>query len=77
VSEPKKLGDILAEGIKISDTEGERTVTFVKNGHRYVFKYKPGEEAKILAGIVEMTEDPKSDLDWLDAAVLSHQLGHR
>jgi hypothetical protein len=26
---------------------------------------------------MEKAQDPKSPLDWFDAAVLSHQMGHR
>ena len=59
------------------DAQDRRQLVLVKNGHRYVFRYERGEETKVLAGLVEMARDPKSELDWFDAAVLSHQLGQR
>ncbi len=71
-----EIGDDVG-GIAPFDEEGRRQLVLVKNGHRYVFRYERGEETKVLAGLVEMARDPKSDLDWFDAAVLSHQLGQR
>lgn len=59
------------------DSNERRQLVLVKNGHRYVFRYERGEETKVLAGLVDMARDPKSELDWFDAAVLSHQLGQR
>ncbi len=59
------------------DAQNRRQLVLVKHGHRYVFRYERGEETKVLAGLVEMARDPKSELDWFDAAVLSHQLGQR
>jgi len=55
----------------------QRQLVLVKHGHRYVFRYERGEESKVLAGLVDMARDPESELDWFDAAVLSHQLGER
>jgi len=65
------------EVIEPFDAQNRRQLVLVKNGHRYVFRYERGEETKVLAGLVEMARDPKSELDWFDAAVLSHQLGQR
>jgi len=65
------------EVVEPFDEQNRRQLVLVKNGHRYVFRYERGEETKVLAGLVEMARDPKSDLDWFDAAVLSHQLGQR
>ena len=59
------------------DIDEQRQVVLVKHGHRYVFRYERGEESKVLTGLVDMARDPESDLDWFDAAVLSHQLGER
>lgn len=53
----------------------QREIVLVKAGQRYVFRYVAGEESKMLSGLAEMARDPKSELDWFDAAVLSHQLG--
>jgi hypothetical protein len=52
-----------------------RELVLVKNGQRYVFRYTPGEENKLLTGLADMARDPKSELNWFDAAVLSHQMG--
>lgn len=54
-----------------------RQVVLVKHGQRYVFRYTPGQETKLIQGLVEMAGDPQSQLDWFDAAVLSHQMGQR
>lgn len=55
----------------------ERELVLVKNGQRYVFRCAPGEEPSLLARLSEMVRDPNIDLDWFDAAVLSHQIGQR
>ena len=60
-----------------NDGQFQRQVVLVKGGQRYVFRYAPGEENKLLSGLEEMVRDPKCDLNWFDAAVLSHQLGQR
>ena len=65
------------EPVEPFDADGRRQLVLVKNSHRYVFRYDLGEETKVLAGLVEMARDPHSELDWFDAAVLSHQLGQR
>ena len=65
------------EFVEPFDAQNRRQLVLVKSGHRYVFRYERGEETKVLAGLVEMARDPKSELDWFDAAVLSHQLGQR
>jgi hypothetical protein len=54
-----------------------RQLTLVKKGHYYLFRYMPGDEAALIQTLIEKAEDPKSALDWFDAAVLSHQMGHR
>ena len=54
-----------------------RQLTLVKKGHYYLFKYMPGDEAALIQTLIEKAENPKCPLDWFDAAVLSHQMGHR
>ena len=44
---------------------------------RYVFRCARGEESQLLDQLIEMARDPGSDLEWFDAAMLSHQLGAR
>lgn len=54
-----------------------RELVLVKHGHRYVFRCEAGRESELLDRLVEMVQDPECELDWFDAAVLSHQLGQR
>ena len=54
-----------------------RQLTLIKKGHHHLFRYQPGEESALMQTLIEMAEDPKCDLNWFDAAVLSHQMGHR
>jgi hypothetical protein len=42
-----------------------------------VFRYRSGEEGQLLQTLIDLAENPASPLDWFDAAVLSHQMGHR
>ncbi len=65
------------ESKSFAPIDEQRQVVLVKHGHRYVFRYERGEESKVLHSLVDMARDPESDLDWFDAAVLSHQLGER
>ena len=58
-------------------TQEMRQLTLVKKGHYYLFRYLPGEEAGLIQTLMEQAEDPTCPLDWFDAAVLSHQMGHR
>lgn len=52
-----------------------RELVLVKNGQRYVFRCAPGEEPQLLSRLMDLVADPDVDLDWFDAAVLSHQVG--
>ena len=54
-----------------------RQLTLVKKGQYYLFRYQPGEEATLIQTLMEKADDPQCPLDWFDAAVLSHQMGHR
>ncbi len=57
--------------------DGGRELVLVKNGQRYVFRCAQGQEPQLLDQLIEMARDPQSDLQWFDAAMLSHQLGTR
>ena len=57
------------------DGGSPRELVLVKHGQRYTFRYAPGDEARLLAGIADLARDPDCPLDWFDAAVLSHQMG--
>jgi len=52
-------------------------LTLVKNGQRYVFRCEPGQEPELLEQLAELAKNPDSEIDWFDAAVLSHQVGVR
>ena len=54
-----------------------RQLTLVKKGQYYLFRYQPGDESTLIQTLIEKAEDPRCALDWFDAAVLSHQMGHR
>jgi hypothetical protein len=60
-----------------ADGPGARQLVLVKHGQRYVFRYTAGDEPLMLGRLVELVRDPSSELDWFDAAVLSHQMGQR
>ena len=55
----------------------QRCLSMVKGRHRFVFRYAEGAESALLASFVALANDPDSDFDWLDAAVLSYQMGHQ
>ena len=54
-----------------------RQLTLIKKGQYYLFRYMPGDEALLIRTLIAKAEDPRCPLDWFDAAVLSHQMGHR
>ncbi len=55
----------------------QRCISLMKGRQRFVFQYAPGRESELLAALVALADDPDSEFDWFDAAVLSYQLGHR
>lgn len=57
--------------------DGTRELVLVKQGQRYVFRCAPGQEPQLLDQLIDMARDKESDIEWFDAAMLSHQLGAR
>ena len=55
----------------------QRCLSMVKGEHRYVFRYVEGCEAELLSAFVASANDPDSEFDWFDAAVLSYQMGQQ
>ena len=55
----------------------QRQLALVKQGHRYVFHYTPGQECELLERLASLARDPSCTLGMFDVAVLSHQLGRR
>ena len=68
--DPRPMGEV-------EPISPERHLMFIKHGHRYVFRFSPGDESKVLDGLLDLARDPDCDLDWFDAAVLTHQMGQR
>ena len=60
-----------------SDNAKPRQLVLVKKDQRWVFRYLPGEEPVVLQWLASTARDPQANFDWFDAAVLSHQMGHR
>ncbi|MEM8739049.1 MAG: hypothetical protein AAGG38_11315 [Planctomycetota bacterium] len=56
--------------------DGDKLV-LVKKGQRYCFDCPPGREHELIRQLQAMVADPHHDLNWFDAAVLSHRLGQR
>lgn len=54
-----------------------RQLSLVKGNHRYVFRYRAGDEANIIATFASMAADSEHEFDWFDAAVMSYQMGRR
>ncbi|MFQ5428874.1 MAG: hypothetical protein ACE5E1_01080 [Phycisphaerae bacterium] len=54
-----------------------RQLSLVKGQHRYLFRYRPGNEADVIGAFASLASDGASDFDWFDAAVLSYQMGRR
>ena len=63
------------ENTQSQGDDNARQLVLVKGGQRYVFRCEPGREAALLDSLANMARDPQNDLDWFDAAVLSHQMG--
>ena len=59
-------------GITMSET---KTLSLMKGGQHFCFRYEVGQESKVLEALVETVNRRDLPFDWFDAAVLSHQLG--
>lgn len=59
------------------DESDDQHLVLVKNGRRHVFECAPGQEHELLTRLSSLVADPHNDLNWFDAAVLSHQMGQR
>ena len=51
----------------------KRELCLSKDGHDYVFRYRPGYEGEIIDEIMRLADDAEAKLDWTDAAMLSFQ----
>jgi len=52
-----------------------RQLSLTKGDHRYVFRYLPGGEPKVLDAFAKMANTREASFDWFDAAVMSYQMG--
>lgn len=52
-----------------------RRLELAKGRHRYIFRYREGQEGAVLSALVELADRADCDFDWFDAALLGHQLG--
>lgn len=52
-----------------------KTLSLMKGGHHFCFRYEVGQESKVLEALVDTVNRRDLPFDWFDAAVLSHQLG--
>ena len=52
-----------------------RQLSLIKGDHRYVFRYLPGSEPKVLDAFARMANAREASFDWFDAAVMSYQMG--
>jgi len=50
------------------------TLALGKGEHRYVFRYESGREEEVIDAIIRLAEDPHTDVDWTDAAILGFQV---
>ena len=57
--------------------ESLRQLSLVKGKHRYLFRYRPGNEADVINAFASLASDGNTEFDWFDAAVLSYQMGRR
>ncbi len=51
-----------------------RTLIVDKAGRTYAFRYSAGSESRIVDEIMRLAGDRDSDLDWVDAAILSFRV---
>ncbi len=54
-----------------------RHLSLVKGPERFVFRYRVGDEARVIDAFATLASDRTTKFDWFDAAVLSYQMGRR
>ncbi len=52
----------------------KRQLVLSKGQEKFVFRYEPGCEDKLLEALIEQAKDRRTCFDWFDAAVLSFKL---
>lgn len=61
----------------VSFDETTRQLVLVKRGQKYVFRCDQGDESTLLNQVVDLVQRGETELDWFDAALISHELGRR
>ena len=51
-----------------------RQVVLNKSSEKFIFRYDPGCEDKLLDVLIAQATDKQTNFDWFDAAVLSFKL---
>jgi hypothetical protein len=54
-----------------------QTLSVLKGGQYFCFRYEDGQEIKVLEAIYDMIKTTNNAFDWFDAAILAHQLRRR
>ena len=54
--------------------KSQRQLVLNKGAQKYIFRYDSGREDMLLDILIEQAQDPKTDFDWFDAAVLSFKM---
>ena len=54
-----------------------RSLSLESNGHQFIFRYAAGREEEVLDAIVDLAEQDRCALDWVDAATLSFQVAQQ
>jgi len=49
----------------------------MKRNEYFCFSYQEGQEVSVLDALVEMVRKHGTSFDWLDAAILAHQLNRK
>jgi hypothetical protein len=52
----------------------QKEISLVKGSDRFIFRYVPGDEERMLDAFVGLANERNNNFDWFDAAVLSFQL---
>ena len=73
--EPHKHGETAMVRSTAGTTRHIREVSLFNGRHRYVFRYETGREEDVIQAFAELAVDAEQSFDWLDAAVLTYQMG--
>lgn len=74
----KSLTQYLPKALLMADESSNfTTLTLDKWKHKFVLRYRTGEEREALDAIVAWVENPKVPFDWFDSAILAKQVGMR